>query len=359
MTPERCAADYFDGRSAQARPVWLSIVGGELLIEGADDPELALRLPQRRVQWPERQRHGARLAYLPDGRGLLSCANGPAWDAWARTHGLREAWIVRWMHSWRLVAVSLALLAGVLFVLYRWGTPWAAQGLLAVTPAALDDEVGALVLHNFDRQLLQPSKLPAAQQAALRLRFEQAAARLSAAPTTAHLSGAPMARCGVIFRATPDNGIGPNAFALPGGTIVFTDAMVELLADKPEVLVGVFGHELGHVQHRHGMRMLVQTGLLAALSAALIGDFSAVLSAAPALLGQLDYARGFEYEADDAAARLMRANGIAPATLGLLFERLRQRTGGAIALPIGLATHPPDAERMRRLGMAGGTGRRD
>ena len=49
----------------------------------------------------------------------------------------------------------------------------------------------------------------------------------------------------------------------------------------------------------------------------------------------------------------MRANGWDPAGFDVLFQRLRAwqagRQGGGIELPIGLSTHPPDAERVRRM----------
>ena len=56
-----------------------------------------------------------------------------------------------------------------------------------------------------------------------------------------------------------------NAFALPGGTVVMTDAIVQAAADKgisDDALVGVLAHEIGHVVHRHGMRMVVEQGVL-------------------------------------------------------------------------------------------------
>lgn len=352
MNPDRapttCAAEYFDGLQATARPVHLSIREGRLHITGDG---VALQVPVRAVSWPERQRHGMRQAYLP-GHGLLSCADGPAWDAWARASGLSDSLLVRGMQSWRWALLSLVLLLGVVFAAYRWGTPWAAQALLALCPPAVDEQIGDAVFQNIEKQWLQASKLPAERQASLRTRFEQAVQRSQAAQPTG-----PLPRWTLHFRGTPERGIGANAFAMPGGHIVVTDAMVELLADRPDVLVGVLGHELGHVQHRHSMRMLVQATLLAALSSAVIGDFSALLTAAPAILGQLAYSRDFEYEADEAAARLMRANGTDPAAFGVLFERIAAqraqvagKSGGAPPeLPIGLSSHPPDAERVRRI----------
>lgn len=343
--PPELQAEYFDGLQAAARPVRLRIHQRRLHIEGEG---VSRQVAVRAVSWPERQRHGQRQAYLPD-HGLLSCADAAAWDAWAQASGLRQGPLVRWMQSWRLALLAALLLVVALGATYQWGLPLAARGLLAFCPPTVDAQIGELVLPNIRERWLAPSKLPPERQAALRHQFTQAVQRhqRQAEP------GSPPPAWTLHFHATRDAAMGPNAFALPGGHLIVTDAMVELLADRPDVLMGVLGHELGHVEHRHGMRMLVQTTLLAALTAALVGDFSSVLAAAPALLGQLAYSRGFEHQADETAAALMRANGHDPAAFAVLFERLAQQQAqrGATppALPIGLSSHPPDAERIERM----------
>lgn len=299
-------AHYFDGHQARACPVVLRLVGRDLWIEGAG---ITRRLPARRVRWPERLRHGQRQA---------------------------------------------TLLLATVYAAGRWGTAGAARLLLAVTPAAVDARLGEVTLAHLDRHLLRPSRLPAARQAALQAHFAQAVHRAQGAGL------AVPAGWTLAFRAAPAQGLGANALALPGGRLVVTDALVELLADRPDVLMGVLGHELGHARHRHGMRLLAQGALLGLLGSAVLGDASGLLAGAPVLLGQLAYAREAELEADDDAATLMRANGWAPADLGLLFERLRAQAppgaSTASTLPIALSTHPPDAERLRRLRRAGGAG---
>ena len=75
------------------------------------------------------------------------------------------------------------------------------------------------------------------------------------------------------------------------------------------------------------------------------------LAAAPALLGHLAYSRDFEREADSDAIALLQANGIPPAVMAKMFERLRahQRKEGMPDLPIALGSHPPDDERIARF----------
>jgi Zn-dependent protease with chaperone function len=48
----------------------------------------------------------------------------------------------------------------------------------------------------------------------------------------------------------------PNAFALPGGRIVVTTGLLELL-DKPEELAGVLAHESAHIAQRHAFQHMI------------------------------------------------------------------------------------------------------
>ncbi|HEV8689104.1 MAG TPA: M48 family metallopeptidase [Ideonella sp.] len=341
------ASAYFDGQRAQAQPVRLQVQGRELVIEGDG---FSRRVPLRQVRWPERQRHGTRLTYLP-GHGLISHADGAGWDDWARAQGLREPWVVRWMQSWRGVAWALVACAVIAGATWQWGVPWAGRTLVALIPPSLDEVVGQQALAGFDRQGLRPSQLAPARQAAIRQAFAETAARAYPAGQAPAYS--------LHFRSAGQMKLGPNAFALPGGIIVLTDELAQLLADAPEVTTGVLAHELGHVRHRHGMRTVVQASLLAAAAGWVVGDFSSVLAAVPAVLGQQAYARDFEREADQEAISVLRANGQSPERMVLLFERLgqwRQKQGAQdmTALPIAVADHPADAERMRVFREAAG-----
>jgi predicted Zn-dependent protease len=77
------------------------------------------------------------------------------------------------------------------------------------------------------------------------------------------------------------------------------------------------------------------------------------LAGAGALLAQLAYSRDAEREADHVAARVLLGSGRKPEAMLVLFERLNQRKDqqaegrGLGGLPIALASHPADEERVR------------
>ena len=326
----------FNGRQARPIPVRLSLIKGVLNITGEG---LQLQVPEQQLRWPERQRHGTRIAYLPDG-ATLQHANGPEWDAWAQASGHLEAPVVNWMQSWGKALVASVVLVLACVAAWLWGVPVASHAALNVIPLRMDEAVGEQAMKSFEQSMLQPSQLSTAEQSAISRQFEQVMA--TAFPN----GGAPHWQ--LHFRGSKHGAIGPNAFALPGGHIVLTDEMVALLKDKPDTLVGVLAHELGHVRHRHGMQMVVQASLLSGLTALVLGDVSGLIAAVPAVLAQSAYSRQAEHEADVDAARLLKAAGITPAVMVDLFERItaeRERKH-MDDLPIALASHPADADRI-------------
>jgi len=72
--------------------------------------------------------------------------------------------------------------------------------------------------------------------------------------------------------------------------------------------------------------MLVQATVLGTLGAVVLGDFSSLLAAVPALLGQAHYSRTAEREADAYAVQVLKAAGLSPLHMVRMFEALeRQR----------------------------------
>ncbi len=344
LAPDKLVASYFDGVTAKAQAVTLRFIGGDLMLTG-DGIHRNIRMAD--VQWPERTRHGMRVAHFADG-GSVQCADAAAWDAWRQHNGQRDSWVVKAQQSWRSVLVSVLLLVVLGAAVYTWGLPIAARALVAATPYSVDASLGQASLSAIDDSLMQPSKLSLDEQIRLRAAFVNA---LSAQPAGS------VPPWQLVFRKSR---IGANAFALPGGTMVMTDEMVELVGGDDKVITAVLAHELGHVRHRHGLRMLVQTTVLAGVTSVLLGDFSSLLAGVPLLLGQASYSRDAEKEADAEAVQILKAAGISPEVMVTLFEKLEANNNPAAKdkkdaeaatsqsswLGIAFASHPTDAERI-------------
>jgi Zn-dependent protease with chaperone function len=349
---------YFDGISARGHAVQLHLHQGVLRVLGDGIDRSA---PIRRMQWPERTRHGMRIAHFPDG-GTVQCSDAQAWDQWSLAGGHSESWIVTAQQSWRWVATSALALLVVLVSIQQWGLPAASRYVVAATPLTVDTALGETTLAAIDQAWMGPSKLSQEEQNRL---------RAAIARNLAPLPAGALPEWKLLFRQSH---IGPNAFALPGGTMILTDEMVELVQGDDKVLTAVIGHELGHVHYRHGMRMVVQSAVLGSLGAVMFGDFSTVLATMPILLGQAQYSRDAEREADVHAVKILKAASISPAVMVTMFERLQQyqqdqadkekgtsdTTSKAATRkgetdtdeedsPLGMAfsSHPADAERIR------------
>lgn len=349
-------AVYFDGKSSREQPVRLHLLGQNLHIKGE---AVDLVFPVKKVQWPERTRHSIRVAHLDTGASV-QCKHAQAWDHWRKQAGHKESWVVSFQQSWRLVLLSVILLIGFVFALQRWGIPIAAQAVVHVIPLSVDEFLGKNSLATIDNYLMKPSRLSASEQTSIRTAFERAAQQLPLDK---------QAKWQLHFRKS---NIGPNAFALPGGDMVMTDELVELVKHDEQVIVGGLAHELGHVQRRHGLRMLIQVTGLGALASVLLGDFSTVLAGVPTLLGQASYSREAEEEADAFSVTLLKAAKISPMVMVRLFEKLGEsRTHNTNSekidnntskdkdkdkldnkdrenswLGIAFASHPADAERI-------------
>lgn len=299
---------YFDGQHGKGHAVQLHLDGIALRIVGDGiDRTAALRS----MQWPERTRHGMRIAHL-EGGGSVQSADSAAWDAWSQAAGLHDSLIVRLQQSWRAVAVSMLAVVALIVALQQWGVPVAARAIVALTPRSVDAAIGDYTLAAIDEHLMQPSALPA-QQA---VQIQQALAR-----AVAGMPAGSVPQWQLLLRASK---LGPNALALPNGTIILTDDMVKMVDGNEDVLVGVLAHELGHVQQRHGMRMLVQVAALGALAGAVVGDFSSLLASVPALMGQASYSRQAEQEADAMSVDVLRHARLSPLVMVTMFDKLAE-----------------------------------
>jgi Zn-dependent protease with chaperone function len=210
-------------------------------------------------------------------------------------------------------------------------------------------------LKDMDRSIFRPSKLPARRQGELSWHFNVLAHQLD--PGLQRYRGyAP--RLALVFRS----GLGANALALPGGTIVITDGLVEAAAQQglsDDALIGVLAHEIGHVVHRHTTRMVVEQAVLNIGLGLAMGDLSSLVSVGGSLLTGMAYRRGHETEADCFAAALMHkahlpTEPMADLLLGLERARTRQApsapvNGDADAVASLLSSHPATALRAQQL----------
>ena len=145
-----------------------------------------------------------------------------------------------------------------------------------------------------------------------------------------------------------------NAFAVPGGFIYITRGILAYL-DNEAQLVGVLGHEIGHVTARHSARQYTramggQLGLLAlGLFVPAARPFGDVTAQALGLLF-LKYGRDDELQSDSLGAKYAASNGWDPGAVPEFLATLgRLREGSEKGIPNWLSTHPDPASRVSEV----------
>lgn len=146
-----------------------------------------------------------------------------------------------------------------------------------------------------------------------------------------------------------------NAFAMPGGKVGLYTGLMDL-AETPDQLAAVMGHELAHVIAKHSAErystaQLTALGITAAGIALSDNENQRAIMAAigiGAQVGiQLPFSRVHESEADQMGQELMASAGFDPAQAIRLWE-LMNKKGGARP-PELLSTHPDPDNRAMRL----------
>jgi beta-barrel assembly-enhancing protease len=143
-----------------------------------------------------------------------------------------------------------------------------------------------------------------------------------------------------------------NAFALPGGQIFITEALLSRLKTKAQ-LAGVLGHEVGHVLARHSAEHIAKQKLTSGLTtAAVIGvdpaGGGAQMAQMVAGLINMKYGRADELESDKLGLRLMSEAGYDPRALIGVMEILAQASGGS-RQPEFASSHPSPENRVQKI----------
>jgi Zn-dependent protease with chaperone function len=293
---------------------------------------------QRRYAWnqsrvAERLQHAPRVIRFADG-SVCEVSNQAALDAWLASIGYQDSWVARSTRRWSHVLGALLLLLGTVFCVFRWGLPLAADRIARRTPPEIEARVGAQAAKLVEQQFGR-SKLSTDQSERARRVFG------SIVPNDGRAFHLVMVDAG---------SIGANAFALPGGTVVVTDQLIELAPDDP-ALAGVLAHEIGHVEHRHLVRQVISASVVGAVMTLIAGDVSGVILALPAALANLSYSRDMEREADAYAVGLLKHKGIPIGPFADLLQRLQtaHRSGEETGWARYLQTHPDTGDRVAAI----------
>ncbi|MEP5170514.1 MAG: M48 family metallopeptidase [Shimia thalassica] len=328
--PPDADAVLFDGRTAHAKSVqlWVNQNAGVLEIRGEGIDQ----------NWPI-----ADIRLIPDQAGqkglVLGCEAAPLARLLSANRNLmnqfpalhkRRANISRW-RLLRWAAGAVASVALIILVL----VPLMANQLAGMIPAKGEHALGQATLEQIRTALDETgiAPLPFCENEEGLAALAKMEARLSPQedPLTVRVLDHDMV----------------NAFALPGGHIVFFRGLIEA-AGTPEEVAAVFAHEMGHVVSRdptrHALRSAGSIGVLGLL----FGDFAggALVLFLTEQLIEARYSQQAETDADAFAYDVLSQAGVPPSALGDMFDTFRTQFGDADGVQAHFLSHPKLSARI-------------
>lgn len=279
---------------------------------------------------------------LPDG-SLFQTTDNQTIDDWLKAtrkakHSTSSGLFHRLESNWHLILFSLVFVVAFTASLLKWGLPWASEKIAYSLPVAVAESVGKNTLETLDEVFLESSLLSEERQSQISQRFTEELAHIVDDEQGYELH----------FRRVAKMPEMANAFALPSGDLVVTDALVKQLSD--EQLDSVILHEIGHVYYRHGMRRIIHdSSVTFILMAILGGDLSfaeELIIGLPVFLMHQHYSREAETEADQFAIEQMIKIGIDPEQFALALEIITKGDDGHDDHSY-LSTHPATGERLK------------
>ena len=242
----------------------------------------------------------------------------------------------------------LAFAAGVLMLVSCSETFDASRalqgGMIAAQALSLTDEQVQAYVHEYITQLDAQSKvLPETNAYTKRLR--------SLTKGLTAVDGIPLN-----FKVFQEDQV--NAFACADGSVRVYTGIMDVMSDNE--LLGVIGHEIGHVAMKHTKKEM-RASLLT--SAALEGIASTSQTAATLTDSQLGaignsilnarYSRKQETQADDYGYEFLKACGKNPWGMAMSFEKLQKVAGSsgsqASAVQKLFSSHPDTESRIQRM----------
>ncbi len=257
----------------------------------------------------------------------------------ASQKGSRAGWVHRaeGFHPRLLLFVVLTIVFA--FSIYRFAVPALVEVAVLVTPPVVPELMSKGTLQTLDTTVFSASTLPDDQKSKLQDGFGKIAAKSD--------RGAG----GFDLQFREGGVIGPNAFALPDGTVIITDELIKLADGDTEMLLGVLAHEIGHVELKHSLRQLYRaagvTGLIMLIGGD-IGDSTHDILVQGGGLLALSYSRAYESAADRHSVELMLKAGYDPTAISRFFAMAEDKLNDHSSTSI-LETHPGTPERRQMV----------
>ncbi|WOH36862.1 M48 family metallopeptidase [Thalassotalea fonticola] len=336
-------ANYYFAGSNSAREVFVSIENGCITIAcpNSDDVLLCQGITSCKVS----SALGSVPCEInfPDGELLVLAADHPMVTMLRRQLSksnyilhLLEQSKVFWLVALLLVPVSFYFLVNHII-------PSMAETVAGHVPHSVKIEIDDEILTVYDEVMFEATQLELSKQEEIKNQWQYLLEDLALDGNSYSLE----------FRKS--EAIGANAFALPGGTVVVTDELIELFKDKPEAITAILLHEIGHVELNHSMKILTESVGTTLLMTYFFGDLEGlveIFSGTAVTLLQNTYSRDLESEADDFAVTKLTLLGKSPQAFADAMRGLSGESKKSHKLLKYFSTHPDVKQRIKKAEQA-------
>lgn len=309
-------ATYYHVGSSKAQMVIL-YVSGESIQFSIDEECFSYNLSDTRLEPP--------LAKLPrevnlvDGGKLVLDASVAIDQYYKNTYYL---WLYNIEKYKKFYLFAFLLVPLFLVFIIKFMIPSLARNIAPLMPPSVLQKIDEQALYAFDKTLLNESLMSIEVKNDITKNWDNMVKALQLNADTDN-------NYTLLYRES--DFLGANAFALPGGTIVITDGLIELLKDEPEAVQAVLLHEIGHVVHHHGMQMMAESISITLLTTYLFGDLEGIaetFNGLSASVIQNSFSQSLEAQADDYALSRLKKLNISPNALVDAFIALSKESGG-------------------------------
>jgi len=317
---------YFEQGSAASTDVALVVQGDQyqLSIEVESETQIIKQGKLIHIEVSDRIGNIQRKLTFNDG-SVFSTEDNDAVDHYIFTSYKPNQFLHSLESNLSFVLVALALTVVFAFSFFKWGVPAVSSTVAEALPQKTNNVIGAHTFDFLDKFVFEESVIDEARQNEIRSHFEQKLVSsfndLEKIEFTLH------------FRDWSSGDVSiPNALALPSGDIIVTDKFIELSENQNEI-DSVLLHEMGHIAHRHSLKMVIQSTIVTTSIMTIAGDASGLADMGiglGALLLSANYSRDFESEADLFAFEKMLEIGIDPIAFANIMQRMMEYTEEAM-----------------------------
>jgi beta-barrel assembly-enhancing protease len=328
---------FYDGTSTKAYPCEVTINSIHIHIELITDPVLIIKWEHKDVHRPDFNQKKLILKYGEEFPFQTLEVESPEIFKEIEQHVphapyLKSPYGFFEKHGLKSFVVGISLICGFLLFAYYFLIPWIVVGVAEVFPRNMETALGQQLRENFiEKEIVDSAKTIAINKFYSRLKVD-----------TDYKINITVVKSDI-----------KNAFALPGGEIIVFSAIMDSMKTYGE-LTALLGHETGHIQKRHTLKMIFRNLSTYIFISAVFQDFSGVMAVVvenASMVEQLSYNREVEAESDDFGFDVMLKNKIDPHGMVDLFQQLNDDSHETVEgkVPEFLMTHPKLGNRIQTI----------